>query len=59
MRRVVRFNKTKFLFGSIDLELLNKQIEEMESEGWRVLTVTPCCHFFGWVKGYTLLIESN
>ena len=59
MRKIVVFNKaTHWLFGSVDLALLNAQITEIENDGWQVISVSANTHFFGGIVSYTLLIES-
>jgi len=58
MRKIVTVSKKKHWFASEpDLELLNQQIEEMEKDGWKVLSVATNCHFLGGISSYSLLIE--
>ncbi len=59
MKKVVIFNKKKsFWSDSPDLELLNIQIQEMESDGWELVSVTANTHLFGSISSFTLVIES-
>jgi len=60
MKKVVIFSKTKgFWGGEPDIDLLNKQIEEAENEGWSVISVTANTSLFGGISSYTILIESS
>jgi hypothetical protein len=59
MKKVVIFNKKKsFWSDGPDLELLNIQIQEMESDGWELVLVTANTHLFGGISSFTLVIES-
>ncbi|PHI38918.1 hypothetical protein CBQ28_02640 [Pseudoalteromonas sp. GCY] len=59
MRRVVIFNKKKHFFSpGPDVELLNQEIEQIEQDGWKVLSVTANCDFLGNIGSFTILIES-
>lgn len=58
MRRVVEFSKRKFWgFGSVDLEVLNAQIDEINKDGWELISISPNTSISGFVISYTLLIE--
>ena len=60
MRKVVIFNKKKSYWSDgPDLELLNKQIQEMEGDGWSLCSIETNINLFGMITSYTLLIESN
>ena len=60
MRKVVIFNKKKSYWSDgLDLELLNKQIEEMEGDGWSLCSLETNTGLFGAIISFTLLIESN
>ena len=59
MRKIVVFNKVKhWLFGSVDLDLLNAQITEMERDGWNLVSVTANTHLLGGITSFNLLVES-
>ncbi|WP_462151070.1 hypothetical protein [Pseudoalteromonas xiamenensis] len=59
MRRVVIFsNKKSILSTEPDIERLNKQIEDIEKDGWTVLSVSANTDFLGGISSYTILIES-
>ncbi|WP_018981312.1 hypothetical protein [Salinimonas chungwhensis] len=58
MRKIVHFSKTKnWFYTEPDLDLLNRQIAEIESNGWNVISVQSNCNFFGVTTSYTLLID--
>ena len=60
MRKIVVFNKVKhWLFGSVDLDLLNTQITEMEKDGWSLVSISTNTNLFGWVTSFNLLVESS
>jgi len=60
MKKVVIFSKTKYFWGGEpDIDLLNKQIEDAEKEGWNVTSVTANTSLFGGISSYTILIESS
>ncbi|MDP4487633.1 MULTISPECIES: hypothetical protein [Pseudoalteromonas] len=59
MRRVVIFNKKKhFFWPRPDVNSLNQEIEQIEQDGWKVLSVTANCDFLGYISSFTILIES-
>ncbi len=59
MRKVVIFDKkTHWLLGAVDIELLNTQIQEIESDGWKIISVTANTAFLGAIMSFTILIES-
>lgn len=60
MKKVVIFSKKKS-FWSVepDIDLLNKQIEDAENDGWNVISVSANTSFFGAIASYTILIEST
>ncbi|WP_293751606.1 hypothetical protein [uncultured Paraglaciecola sp.] len=59
MKKVVVFDQKKsFWSDGPDLDLLNSQIQEMESDGWKLLSVTANTHLLGGIASFTLLIES-
>ena len=54
------FNKVKhWLFGGVDLDLLNTQITEMEKDGWSLVSISTNTNLFGWVTSFNLLVESS
>jgi hypothetical protein len=58
MRKVVIFERTKkWWHESPDVELLNQQIAEIESDGWSVISVSANTNLFGLISSYTILIE--
>ena len=58
MRKIVNFSKQKKWFLTTpDLDLLNRQIAEIEEDGWSIISVQSNCNFAGVVTSYTLLIE--
>ena len=60
MRKIVVFNKVKhWLFGGVDLDLLNTQITEMEKDGWSLVSISTNTNLFGWVTSFNLLVESS
>ena len=59
MRKVVIFKRAKkWWHESPDVDLLNVQIEEIEREGWNVISVTSNANLFGVITSFTILIES-
>jgi hypothetical protein len=59
MRKVVNFSKKKSIWsGEPDLDLLNRQIQEIENDGWHIVSVTANSHFLIGIMSYTILIES-
>ncbi|MBA6265593.1 hypothetical protein [Colwellia sp. Bg11-12] len=59
MRKVVIFNKTKkWWHETPDLDLLNSQIAEIESDNWKVISVAANTNLFGIIASFTILIES-
>ncbi len=60
MRKVVIFSKTNgFWSDGPDLDLLNAQIQEMESDGWELVSATANTGLFGAIHSFTLVIELN
>ena len=60
MRKVVEFNKRPYWgLGSVDLDALNNQLDEIAKEGWKLISITPNTWITGFVVSYTLLIECN
>jgi hypothetical protein len=58
MRKVVVFNKKKGFWSDVpDLDLLNSQILEMESDGWKLVSATANTNIFGAIHSFTLVIE--
>ncbi|GAA0859832.1 hypothetical protein [Aliiglaciecola litoralis] len=58
MRKVVVFNKSKkWWHESPDIQLLNNQIADIESDGWSVVSVSANTNLFGIISSYTILIE--
>ena len=58
MRKVIEFNKRKFLgFGSVDLDALNSQLDDISKEGWELISINSNTWLNGFVVSYTLLIE--
>lgn len=58
MRKVVEFNKRKYFgFGSVDLDALNNQLDEIGRDGWELISINSNTWFNGFVVSYTLLIE--
>ena len=59
MRKVVIFKRAKkWWHESPDVDLLNVQIEEIERDGWNVISVTSNANLFGVITSFTILIES-
>ena len=59
MRKVVIFKRAKkWWHDSPDVDLLNVQIEEIERDGWNVISVTSNANLFGVITSFTILIES-
>jgi hypothetical protein len=59
MKKVVIFNKKKsFWSDGPDLDLLNAQIQEMESDGWELVSVAANTNLMGGISSFTILIES-
>jgi len=57
MRKVVIFDVRRWWgFGLIDLDKLNRQIGEIEKEGWKIISVDANT-FFGQISSFTILIE--
>ena len=58
MRKIVNVSKKKSWFSAEpDLELLNQQIEDIEKEGWKVISIATNCNLFGAISSYSLLLE--
>ncbi len=58
MRKIVNVSKKKHGFSAEpDLELLNQQIEEIEKEGWKVISIATNCNLLGAISSYSLLLE--
>ncbi|WP_158770296.1 hypothetical protein [Paraglaciecola sp. L1A13] len=58
MRKIVEFSKRKYMgFGSVDLDALNNQLDDIAKEGWVVVSMNSNTWFSGFVVSYTLLIE--
>ncbi len=58
MRKVVNVSKKKHWYSAEpDLELLNQQIEEIEKDGWNVISIVTNCNLFGAISSYSLLLE--
>ena len=58
MRKIVNVSKKKYWLSSEpDLELLNRQIEEMEKDGWKLVSMATNCNLLGGINSYSLLIE--
>ena len=57
MRRVIEFSERikvfLFLQGCVDLAKLNNQIDEIDKEGWEVISISANTDFFGTVMSYT------
>ena len=59
MRKVVIFKRAKkWWHESPDVDLLNVQREEIERDGWNVISVTSNANLFGVITSFTILIES-
>ncbi|MEI8617476.1 hypothetical protein P4S63_09765 [Pseudoalteromonas sp. B193] len=43
--------------GGVDIAALNDRIQELNQDGWKVISAVPITGFYGQVHGYTLLIE--
>jgi hypothetical protein len=57
-KKIVVFNQKKsFWSDAPDLDLLNSQVQEMESDGWELLSVTANTHLLGGIVSFTLLID--
>lgn len=60
MKKVVIFDKTsKWWHETPNVELLNKQITEIEKDGWRVISINSNTNLFGTITSFTLLLESQ
>lgn len=58
MRKVVVFDKvSRWWYETPNIDLLNEQIAEIESDGWQILSVTANTNSLGLISSYTLLIE--
>jgi hypothetical protein len=58
MRKIVNVSKKKSWFSAEpDLELLNQQIEDIEKEGWKVISIATNYNLFGAISSYSLLLE--
>ena len=58
MRKIVNVSKKKHWFSAEpDLELLNQQIEEIEKESWKVISIATNCNLLGAISSYSLLLE--
>lgn len=58
MRKVVIFAKKKSFWSVVpDLDLLNIQIQEMENDGWELVSATANTGLFGAIYSFTLVIE--
>ncbi|TMN78431.1 MULTISPECIES: hypothetical protein [unclassified Pseudoalteromonas] len=56
MQKVIEFRKTRFM-GGVDIAALNVRIQELNQDGWKVISAVPITGFYGQVHGYTLFIE--
>ncbi|MBE8168522.1 MAG: hypothetical protein HAW66_09180 [Shewanella sp.] len=59
MQKIIEYRKRNFWSSQLDLESLNKQIFELNKDGWFVKAITPNTAFIGVVTSYTLLLESK
>jgi len=58
MRKIVVYDERKrWPLWEVDLDKLNDQIGEIESDGWTVISVQANVHFLGQISSFTLLIE--
>lgn len=58
MRKVVIFAKKKSFWSVVpDLDLLNIQIQEMENDGWELVSASANTGLFGAIYSFTLVIE--
>ena len=46
------------MLGVIDIILLNTQIQEIENDGWKIISVTANTALLGKMMSFTILIES-
>ena len=56
MQKVIEFRKTRFM-GGVNIAALNDRIQELNQDGWKVISAVPISGFYGQVYGYTLFIE--
>lgn len=60
MLKVELFNKKKKWWStSIDLDLLNARIVELENEGCKIQSLRENVNFMGEIASYLILIEDN
>lgn len=60
MRKIVIFDKRRrWPPWEVDLEKLNIQIGEIESDGWVVISAQANVHLLGQISSFTLLIEQT
>lgn len=59
MQRIMEYGKRSFWTSRLDTVRLNEKIQELEKDGWKVVSVCPNANFFGIVASYTLLIEKE
>ena len=56
MQKVIEFRKARFM-GGVNIAALNDRIQELNQDGWKVISAVPITGFYGQVHGYTLFIE--
>ena len=56
MQKVIEFRNTRFM-GGVNIAALNDRIQELNQDGWKVISAVPITGFYGQVHGYTLFIE--
>ena len=52
MQKVIEFRKTRFM-GGVNIAALNDRIQELNQDGWKVISAVPITGFYGQVHGYT------
>jgi hypothetical protein len=60
MKKVIVYSKpVNFWYRVPDVEHLNKEIAEIENDGWSIVSVSANTNFFGVIVSYTVLVESS
>ncbi len=58
MQKVVEFKEVSFWTSQPNIRSLNQKIEELNRDGFNVVSVIPNTGFSGRVTSYTLFVET-